>query len=800
MTGRLPDWIERLLGVETGPGEGTVWSLDHSWPWPPWATLLLAAFAVALVVAVYLREGRRSGTAFRMALACVRLALVAILFFMIAQCALVLQRTGLPYAVVVVDDSGSMGTPDPYEEKQARALRERLRGAGLEDAALTRLGLAKMLLLEDGAALVSAVSRNYKLRVYYLEDAPAGARASGATDLAALAEEIKALTPDGQSTRLGSAVRTVLAELRGTDPAAVILLTDGINTEGPPLAEAAALARRRGVPLFAVGLGDERPVRNLKLSDLLVEEAVFVGDVVHFEFKLTAAGFEGRRAAVTLREEDKPEVLARLEVTLGPDAAPQQVRLPYRPPREGEFRYVVEAGPLEGELKTDDNCQAATLHVRKEQIRVLLAQGRPDYEFRYLANMLQRDKTIRLHTVLQEADPEHAEQDPAALRVFPVRREELFAYDVVILGDVNPAALGPSVLEDLAEFVDQPGKGGALVLIAGPRRLMPSAFRGTPLERLFPFELGSVRYPEADEALTDGFVVAPTELGLVSPPLQLGDTPAETRAIWQKLPPLYWMIETPDLKPGARVLAEHPTRTTAAGRKLPVIAVQYVGAGKVVFHATDETWRWRWRAGDVFFARYWVQTIRFLARSKLAEGGRSAELSSDRREYRRGEPVRLRAVFADERLAPPDDDGVTVVVEHRGGKTERVKLLRTAAGRGVFEGVVPAPAVGAYHAWIAAPALEGKAPAADFTVEPQPGEMERLQMDGAELRRAAQETKGRFYTIETAAGLLDDLPEGRQVPFETLPPKPLWNRWPVLALFLALLVAEWLLRKWGGMV
>src|SRR6202044_1170983 len=95
------------------------------------------------------------------------------------------------------------------------------------------------------------------------------------------------------------------------------------------------------------------------------------------------------------------------------------------------------------------------------------------------------------------------------------------------------------------------------------------------------------------------------------------------------------------LKPAARVLAEHPTLTGADGRKLAVFSLQFVGAGKVLFHATDETWRWRYRVGDVFFARYWVQTLRYLSRSKLLGKDRSAELAADRREYRRGESVRL---------------------------------------------------------------------------------------------------------------------------------------------------------------
>ena len=83
---------------------------------------------------------------------------------------------------------------------------------------------------------------------------------------------------------------------------------------------------------------------------------------------------------------------------------------------------------------------------------------------------------------------------------------------------------------------------------------------------------------------------------------------------------------------------------------------------------------------------------------------------------------------------------------------------------------------------------------------PPPGEFAQVRMDSAEMRRAAALTGGRFYTFETADRLPGDLPPGRQVPIETLPPVPLWNRWPVLALFLGLLIAEWILRKLRGMV
>ncbi len=203
-------------------------------------------------------------------------------------------------------------------------------------------------------------------------------------------------------------------------------------------------------------------------------------------------------------------------------------------------------------------------------------------------------------------------------------------------------------------------------MMAGPQ-FTPQAYYGTPLDLLLPIDIRRSDEPPRTP-LTDDFQASPTELGLASPPLELGDTPEETRRIWSELPGFYWLYPAAQLRPAARVLAEHPTRLLDDGRHLPVLALQYVGAGKVLFHATDETWRWRYRVGDIYFARYWVQTLRYLSRSKLLGKDRLAELTADRREYQRGEAARLRVRFLDDRRAPADNDGVSLIVEHRGRK------------------------------------------------------------------------------------------------------------------------------------
>jgi hypothetical protein len=792
MNGILPNWLERALGVEpASPGEGTVWSLDNTWSWAPWATLLLVLFAIGWVVFFYARETTTAGRLTKALLVTLRLGCIGIVLLMIAEITLSLRRTGLPTVAVLVDDSASMGIDDRYQDKKLQELvKNRALAAGFERP--DRLNLAKTVLLDKGTNLLAAIERDYRLKLYFV----AGAARPQAGTLAELRDAVRSLEPRGETSRLGAGLRRALADLRGTPPAAVVYFTDGINTDGEALADSARYARRKGVPLFTVGLGSPEPVRDLELTDLLVDEVVFVDDVVNFEYKLTGAGMAGKTVNVVLREQDKPGALAQMKVAIDADGKPQRLRLPYRPTSVGEFEYVVEVESLPEEVQHENNRQKRLVSVRKEQIRVLVVQAYPNYEFRYLKNMLERDSTIQLKTVLQDADLEYAELDQTALRVFPVRREELFAFDVVIFGDVNPSFLSASVLANLHDFVAE--KGGGVAFIAGPH-FTPLAYANTPLEPLFPIDLAAATSPSA-EGLEQGFVVQPTDLGMSSPQMQLGDDASETERIWRDLPPMYWLLEAQHQKPAARVLAEHPGRLADDGRPLPVFLMQYVGAGKVLFHATDDTWRWRHRLGDVFFARYWIQAVRYLSRSKLLGKDHAVELSADRREFRRGEAVRLRVRFIDERQAPVADDGVVVVLEREGQKNQRISLQRNATNRGVFEGVFNDAMDGRYHAWIAAPTFEGKAPSADFLVVAPPGELERVQMNADELKRAADETRGRFYRINEVERLFGDLPPGRQVPIESLPPEVLWNKWWLLAAFLGLIVSEWILRKRKGMI
>ncbi len=803
-TAQLARW---LFGAESPcPGQGSDYAIEHTATWPAWVTLLFLLVSTALVIAVYAKERSGAGLGMRVVLAGLRMAAIGLVAFMLYGWLLRPFCTDLPDVVVILDDSASMLEKDRYPQAELRSrLAQRLQATGLDDAA--RLNLAKTLLLENDGQLLAQLESKYNLKVYRM----AASAEAFSGDNEKLADQIRNMHIDPQSEEsarslLGKGLRHVLESQRGRPTAAVILLTDGVTTEGKTIGETAEYARRKAIPLFVVGIGSSQAPRDLRLSDLLVEDVVFAGDVVNFDFKLTGAGYAGEQVEVRLVQKGASRPLVTQKVRIAEDGRPQAVRLSHRPEEEGEFEYTVEIETREDESTSDNNRDTRTITVRNATIRVLLVQSYPSHEFDYLKALLGRQrhddrnrgkKAFELTTILQEADPEYAELDETAQRVFPVRREDLFAYDVVLFGDVNPNFLSQSARGNVSAFIKE--RGGGVVFIAGTQ-YTPLAWRGTEVEDVFPMNLDTVALPNPEVSLTAGFQVSPTAVGLTSPQMQLGRTLDESVQIWGSLAPLYWLIEAPDLKPGVRVLAEHPTRTGPDGAKLPVILMHYVGAGKVVFHCTDETWRWRRRVGDLYFGRYWVQTIRYLSRSALLDKDRHAELTSDREQYRRGDPVNLRVRFFDERLAPAEDDGVVVMLEQQGGKRRRVTLRRDAARRGVFEGLVTDLPEGQYRAWVASPTLEGKPPSQRLTVAAPLGERARLELDAADLKFAAEQTRGKFYTIATADRLLEDLPRGRQVRIESLPPQPIWNSWKIALLFVALIAAEWLLRKKAGMI
>lgn len=809
-------FIEWYLGIPpAGPGEGMTWALRSAAPFDPslpaWLVGLLAVAVVGLVVAIYWKDGRALPWHRRVGLVILRMASLAVLAIMLGRVSLAVTQTGLPTLAILIDTSASMGLEDRFRDREAMEAAERFSTVGSERPP-SRLDLAKGLLTSGEGRFLADLQRTHRLQVY--EFAAAAAPLIPATEsegeLAGdpLIDAIRGLEADGEATRPAAAVRQVLDDLRGNPPAALLVLTDGITTTGDEdrLIRVADEARARSIPLIPIGFGSDEPLRDVQLAELLADDVVFVDDPVTFSVQLKAYGYAGRGVTVTLKREDGRSVLDSVDVELGADGQPSVVELTDVPAEEGDAVYVVEAVSLPGETDEENNLAVHRVRVRQEQLKVLLVEREPRWEFRHLKPLLERDPAVQLHTVLQSADLSYPAEDVTGLPRFPVSRDVLFSYDVVIIGDIDLEYLSAGALAHLREFVAE--RGGGLILIAGPA-FNPHSYRETPLSELLPVEPGS-QETAAERSADIPFRPRPTVEGRTRAALRLTGSSDEQDRMWESLPPLFWLQETGRRKPGAQVLLEHPTLRNEWG-PLPVVVSQRFGAGQVLFHATDELWRWRQRVEDRYYGRYWLQMIRYLSRSKLRGGDRGLELVSDRRVYSPGEAVELHLRILDPGSGFADGTTPQVVVEGPGGRRESVALAVQPLSPMLLMGRVSGLPAGRYHAWLSTPARRGissddpteersSVPSVDFRVEDASGELQLRDYQAAELVEAAQKSRGTYYPFWEAQRFLSEVPPGRSVPISSEHMVSLWNRWELLVLFAGLLAVEWISRKRCGLV
>ncbi|MFN9134796.1 MAG: hypothetical protein ACK5YE_03090, partial [Planctomyces sp.] len=136
----------------------------------------------------------------------------------------------------------------------------------------------------------------------------------------------------------------------------------------------------------------------------------------------------------------------------------------------------MELSALGGEETTGNNSVSRNVRVSGDQIRVLLIEGRPRWDFRYLRNLFAgRDRTVFLQAVLLQPDRLAGIPVPpivyaSAGRAFddcdatglPRSESEWLKFDTVVLGDVSPEQLGPDGVRALETFVRK--KGGSLVI------------------------------------------------------------------------------------------------------------------------------------------------------------------------------------------------------------------------------------------------------------------------------------------------------------------------------------------------
>ena len=778
---RAIEWLLALDKIRLG--HDAPLSLQWNSPFPGWLVLGASAGILLVVVLVYWKE--RGAVRRRLMLGATRTALLGLVVAMLCQPALILQRNLVSpsHIALLIDTSSSMSRGDPV----AGSTTER------------RLELVRQALLADERAALRGLLARNQLRTYQFSDSvqPLGQTAT-AEELDQLAGQLAKLRAEGQSTDLAHSLEEVMIAANGGRLAAVVLASDGQSTAATPLAGVIAVAKAQQIPVYPLLVGSPIPPRDVGIAGVEWDARVFAEDILAVRVRLEASGWNTPTpVAVRLVDQQSGDVVANQTVNIGGANNTTLIELRAKPTQPGARRYRIELIAQQADADAENNADVIDVWVHDEPIRVLYVEQMPRYEYRYLKNALIREDTVRAGALLLDADAEFAQEGTLPVRRFPETPEELDGYDVVLFGDVDPTAgwLTNAQAEMLVEFV---GKGGGgFGLIAGERNA-PHRFRGTPLEKLIPVRIDPDFLGGYTRTLSVSFVPRLTPAGRRSRLFRFdleGDREAD--AVVDTLPGWYWFARTLGPRPGAEVLLEHPVIDGADGPMPLVVAGRY-GAGKILFHGSDDSWRWRRGTGELIFDAYWIQIIRALSPSPPQAGARRIDIRPAKRRYAPGERVEVGVRIADAELLPSLGDQIELTVRDTDGnvvaKASAKRLSPTSAR---FEGSFIPPEPGTFS--MSADATTPNEQAAVIRVDRATLESRHLEANHAILNELATQTGGKTVALDRLTEVFSELRD-RSIRIPDDVRESLWDSRLAFILFALLLTCEWILRKVYGMI
>ena len=832
------DWWLGLDAIDTGEGG---LSLGWQYPLPLWAW---AAIALAALVIAGWSYHRLIGARWaRLSLAGVRALVLVFIAVLLAGPLLVrvTEQVEADRLLMLVDRSASMqvrdlaaGEGEPLSRDNAvrRALAAQ-RGV-FDDPAMTEhrqvrwfgfggeafeLGSPFAANQQTGAPPAGPDNNS---SANGAEQPANGAPADASTETPGLT-----LPPaDRQATRLRSAIDQALSRAGGHPIAGVVLLTDGRSPQTTGPAFARRLDQQRRIPVFSVPVGAKQLPLDLALTEVQAPERAFADDLVPVTVTVEQLGGQGEALpeTITLDLVDAATGETADRKTISPDRLGEPIRLTGRSETPGQTQWRIElksgepGQPAERELNTDNNEQTVTVRVIDRPLRVLYVEGYPRWEYRFLKNLLIREKSIESSMMLLSAASDFAQEGDVPINRLPRTAEEFDRYDLIILGDVPAGTFSDKQKSLMKDHVSTTGAG---ILWIGGRRSTPGDYAGTALAELLPMARpGSVSRAGGPSTTVQ---MRPTPLARRLSVLRLkqnaadngngpaiapevGDDPGET---WPAdLRPLKYVQQVGPLKPATEVLAR-AKEATVGGRALPLVVRMRYGAGQALYLATDETWRWRYGRGEVYFQQYWIQLIRMLGRSRVQQMAGPAQLDTAHRRIDLGQTTVVELKLNDPSVAEQGLSSVDVAVTPAGESAEKPvdKLTlrpveetngeggdQTGASRRTYRATWQPGRPGQLVLEVTEPALAGYDLTESIEVAAPGDELANPQTDHSRLETLANATDGAVIDLAELAKLKTAVPNrARRTANDQT--EPLWHSPLALVLGLLLLTGEWVGRK-----
>lgn len=651
------------------------------------------------------------------------------------------------------------------------------------------------------------------------------------------------LTFDGRASGIGSALKAVADRFKGRPLAGVLLLSDGNATDvRGPLPDIPGLP-----PVYPVVIGSRSSVRDLSIQQVNVSQSVFEDAPVAVQAEVVATGMRGEGAVVRLVDRAGVPV-GEQRVVLRGDGEVMPLRFQFKPQKPGVSFYELRAVP-EGDLKGGTNrTSEATLANNSRVVvvdrgigthRILYVGGRPNWEFKFLNRAAQEDPQVQLVGLIRIAKREpkfdfrgrsgetsnplfrgfgdqsregtERYDQPVLTRLntrdemelrsgFPKVAEDLYGYRAVIIDDVESEFFTPEQATLLQKFVSE--RGGGFLMLGGMESFQNGQYGRTPIGEMLPVYLDQ----HIEARGTNALKYSLAREGWLQPWARLREVEAEERSRLESMPPFGVFNRVRGVKPGASVVG---TATDDAGDQFPTLVVQRFGRGRTAALTIGDFWRWGMQSPEAHtdMDKAWRQILRWL----VADVPDRVELTVEPQPDDASGAVRLQVRVRDAQFQPLDNAAVTLAIEpvnftnspaaSAGTNIVRLQAEPSLKDPGVYETTFIPRGTGGYRASAVVTnsvgAEVGRAEAG-WSTDLAAEEFRSLVPNAALLENIAKKTGGELVAEKDLDAFVAKLPTLKSPVMEPWA-QPLWHTPLMFAFALVFLVAEWGLRRTGGM-
>lgn len=735
-------------------------------PWPLWLLGVgILAAAGLLFWHVRRNHGMLSG-ARPIAIWLLETALIALLLFLLWHPALSVAtlRPQQNVVAVLVDDSRSMS---------------------IADESGTRLARAQSLL---NGGLLKSLGDRFQVRLYKF-----------GTDAQRIQKSLE-IAGTAPATRIGNTLDRVMAESSSLPLGAIVLLTDGADNAGGIDLDTVAAIRRQRIPIHTVGLGREHPERDVEVVDALLAARALPQSRLTATVTLQSYGLSGNKARLSVRDAGK--VLASQDVALKGDGALQTEAITFNVGQAGPKTLEIGVDPVSGEENTLNNKISRVVNVQARKPRILYFDGEPQWEYKFVRRAMDDNPEIVVFSMERTTQNKIYRQpcpaggcadgfkhDEKELEDgFPSKAEDLFAFQGLMLADVEAGYFTPAQQQLIHDFVDR--RGGGLLFLGGRASLSDGGYANSSLADLVPTKLPANKGTFHRDFSKVELAAAGRENILT----RLDDNPERNVQRWKEIPMVADYQEVGEPKPGATTLLSVTPQSRSA---MPLLVTEPYGRGRTAVFATSGSWRWKmWMPHeDKTHATFWQQMFRYLvtdAPSQVTATTPKTVLADDTR-------VPIRVEVRDKEYKPLSTARVQARFLAPDGSSATLELSPRPLEEGVYTGEWTAEKPGSYVVEILAGEEQQEVGRDVLAFRREDGVAENFHtgQNRELLQKLSDQTGGKYYTSADASKLPNEISYS-EAGITSRETRDLWDMPVIFLLALGIRASEWTLRrKWG---